>query len=112
MPFAHLHYRWLRTTNYDYAKARRCYMMACIIYSVVFAILGSIFLGLYISKKNYLNSFNCMDLCAIYGATISCGYQCCQDIYGYAYSFQYCADDYGQGIYFILMLVFYGYAVY
>jgi hypothetical protein len=78
MPFAQIHYRWLRGQNYDIGKRRCCFIAVCVTYSLIFAILGAVFLGLYADKIDYLNSLNCTTACGYLGATISCGpYLCC-----------------------------------
>jgi hypothetical protein len=111
MPFAHIQYRWIRSSNYPYAKRRCCFIAICLIYSLIFAILGAVFLGLYIHKENELNSLNC-SACAYLGANISCGYQLCCNNQGFSFTYSYCAGIYGEGLYFILFIVFFCYAAY
>lgn len=82
MPFAHAHYRWLKTTNYDYSKRRCCYLAVCLTYSIIFAILGAVFLILYLDKVNYLNSLSC-DACSWVSANTSCGFQLCCSSQGF-----------------------------
>lgn len=110
MPFSHLSYRWLKQQNYSYQKARCCYLATTIIYGLIFAGLGTAFIILYFDKLNYLNQFNC-SICGDY--SLSCGNQtCCLPGSYLSVSYQYCLGDYGEGIYFILFIVFYGYAAY
>lgn len=82
MPFAHVHYRWLKTQNYDYSKRRCCYIAVCLAYTLIFAILGAVFLFLYLDKISYLNSLSC-DSCAWLSANISCGYHLCCSSQGF-----------------------------
>lgn len=111
MPFAHIQYRWIKSTNYPYEKRRCCFIAVCLVYSLVFAVLGAVFLGLYIDKVNDLNSLTC-NSCAYLGATIDCGYQLCCTNTGFSYSYSYCSGIYGEGIFFILFITCFCYAAY
>lgn len=82
MPFAHVHYRWLKTTNYDYSKRRCCYITVCLVYTLIFAILGGVFLHFYLKRVNYLNTLSC-DACSWVNANTSCGYQLCCSSQGF-----------------------------
>jgi len=95
MPFSHLSYRWLKQQNYSYQKARCCYLVTTIVYGLIFAGLGTVFIILYFNKINYLDQFNC-SICAADGYTQNCGYQtCCIPDSILSVSYQFCLGDYG-----------------
>lgn len=112
MPFAHVHYRWLRGQNYDYAKRRCCFIAVCLTYSLIFAVLGAIFLGLYVDRVDYFNSLNCPSACGYLSAPINCGTYLCCDSNGFSFSYEYCTGVYGLGTYFLLFIIFFCYAFY
>lgn len=111
MPFAHIQYRSLRSSSLDYTQRRNRFLCITLTYTVVFLVIACIFLGLYISANNTLNSYNC-SVCDYLGAPYSCGYQLCCGVYSYEYySYSYCAGS-AAGIYFIIMLICFIYGGY
>ena len=111
MPFAHIQYRSLRSSPLDYTQRRNRFLCITLTYTVVFLVIACIFLGLYISANNALNSYDC-SVCAYLGAPYYCGYQLCCGIYAYEYySYSYCVGSLA-GIYFIIMLICFIYGGY
>jgi hypothetical protein len=111
MPFAHVQYRSLRSSPLDYTQRRNRFLCITLTYTLIFLVIACVFLGLYISQNNSLNSYNC-SICGYLGAPNSCGYQLCCDNYDFYYSFQYCLGSYAGSIFFIIMLICFIYGGY
>jgi hypothetical protein len=116
MPFAQIQYRQLRNSPLGWQQRRNRFLCISITYTVVFLIIGAVFLGLFLNEQSQLNNYNC-SICAYYGTPYSCGFQqCCDSIDGYnSYfynSYQFCLGDYGMTIFFIIMIVCFVYVLY
>ena len=111
MPFAHVQYRSLRSSPLGYTQRRNRFLCITLTYTVIFLVIACVFLGLYISQNNSLNSYNC-SICSYLGASTPCGYQLCCDNYNFNYSYQNCLGNYAGSIFFIIMLIFFIYGAY
>lgn len=116
MPFAQIQYRMLRDSPLLWEERRRRFLCRSISYILMFLIIGTGFLALFLIEKNRLDSYDC-SICNTYGTPYSCGYQqCCASPDGttdYDFnSYQYCLGNFWEGIAAIVTVVCYGYVIY
>ena len=117
MPFAQIQYRSLVNSPLDFQARRQRFLCITITYTAFFMIIGFVFLGLFINERNELDEYTCGDICAGDGTIYSCGYQqCCDSVDGnnsvFYNSYQYCLGDYAETIFFIIMIIAFGYTAY
>jgi hypothetical protein len=117
MPFASIQYRNLRNSTLNWQERRKRFLCITLSYAAIILIAGFVFLGLYFWKRNWLDGYNCSNLCSYYGTPYSCGYQqCCDSPNGYNSnyynSFMFCMGDYMELIYFIIMICCFSYVLY
>lgn len=74
MPFSAYQYRRLIASPLTLQERKNRFLGLTLSYIAVFLVAGIVFLGLYIAKRVYLDSFSCIEVCGpptIY----SCGFQ-------------------------------------